>query len=174
MKIKGLRVQSEYNALLDTGAAKSCMNYKTAYELGRDKIKPFSQMQVVRTDVSDLGAIGKLQCNISLGDTNMQQDFIVCKHLRRNISLDTNITKGNYVGISWTREGTRVLSVKGTPKIEVEEDELGILVTTKHHVKVPPRYSTVFEVNLHGQCEGLKIISPKKQSLIWTRQKSYI
>ena len=59
--------------------------------------------------------------------------------------------------------GTGVLSVKGLPKLEVEEDELGIPVTTKHHVKIPPRYSVVFEVNLHGNCEGTKIISANKQ-----------
>ena len=56
-----------------------------------------------------------------------------------------------------------VLSVKGVARLEVEEDELGILVTTKYHVKVPPRYNAVFEVNLHGSCEGTKIISPNKQ-----------
>ena len=62
-----------------------------------------------------------------------------------------------------TRHGTRVLSVKGTPRLEVEEDELGTPVTTKHHIKIPPRYSAFFEVNLHGNCEGTKIISPNKQ-----------
>ena len=55
--------------------------------------------------------------------------------------------------------------MKGTAKVEVEEDELGIPVTTKHHVKIPPRYSAVFEVYMHGQCEGIKIISPNRQSL---------
>ena len=48
-------------------------------------------------------------------------------------------------------------------KQEVEEDELGTPVTTKYHVKIPPRYSAVFEVNLHGVCEGTKIISANKQ-----------
>ena len=65
--------------------------------------------------------------------------------------------------MSWTRHRTRVLSVKGLPRLEVEEDELGTPVTTKHHVKIPPRYSAVFEVNLHGSCEGTKIISANKQ-----------
>ena len=36
-------------------------------------------------------------------------------------------------------------------------------MTTKYNVKVPPRYSTVFQVNLHGTCEGTKIISANKQ-----------
>ena len=65
--------------------------------------------------------------------------------------------------MSWTRQGTKVLSIRGITRLEVEEDELGIPVTTKYHVKVQPRHSAVFEVNLHGNCEGTKIISPNKQ-----------
>ena len=60
-------------------------------------------------------------------------------------------------------QGTRVLSVRGIARLEVEEDELGIPVTIKYHVKIPPRYSAVFKVNLHGSCEGTKIISANKQ-----------
>ena len=48
-------------------------------------------------------------------------------------------------------------------RVEVEEDELGVPVTTKYHLKIPLRYSAVFEVNLHGNCEGTKIISVNKQ-----------
>ena len=141
------------------------MNYKTAYQIGKERIKPYNKMQVVGADGSDLGAIGEIRCNIEVGDAVLQQDFIVCKHLRRNVILGTDFTKRHFVGVSWTREGTRILSMRGIPKVEVEEDELGIPVTTKHHVKIPPRYSAVFEVNMHGQCEGIKIISPNRQSL---------
>ena len=141
------------------------MNYKTAYQIGKEKIKPYNKMQVVGADGSDLGAVGEIRCNIEVGDAVLQQDFIVCKHLRRNVILGTDFTKRHLVGVSWTREGTRILSMRGIPKVEVEEDELGIPVTTKHHVKIPPRYSAVFEVNMHGQCEGIKIISPNRQSL---------
>ena len=141
------------------------MNYKTAHQVGKGKIKPFNKMQVVGADGSDLGAVGEITCHIEIGDTTIQQTFIVCKHLRRNIILGTDFTKKNYVGVSWTREGTRILSMKGTSKVEVKEDELGIPVTTKHHVKIPPRYSAVFEVNVHGKCEGIKIISPNRQSM---------
>ena len=93
----------------------------------------------------------------------MEQTFIVCRHLRRNVILGTNFAKSNQAGVSWTRQGTRILSVKAPLRLEVEEDELGTPVTTKHHVKIPPRYSAVFEVNLHGSCEGTKIISANKQ-----------
>ena len=69
----------------------------------------------------------------------MDQTFIICRHLRRNIILGTDFTRENQARVSWTRQGTRVLSVKGIARLEVEEDELGIPVTTKHHVKIPPR-----------------------------------
>ena len=125
------------------------MNYSTAYKLGKDHRKQFNTMQVVRADGSDLGVIGTLQCKITIGDIEVDQAFIVCRHLRRNVILGTDFAKANQAGVSWMRQGTRVLSIKGITRLEVEEDELGIPVTTKYHGKVPPRYSAVFEVNLH-------------------------
>ena len=129
-------------------------------------------MQVVGADGSDLGAIGTLEYKIVIGDIEMDQTFIVCRHLKRNVILGTDFAKGNQAGVSWTKQGTRVLSIKGITKLEVEEDELGIPVTTKYHVKVPPRYSAVFKVNLHGKCKGTKVISPNKQ-LMETNQNAF-
>ena len=139
------------------------MNYSTAYKMGRNCIRQFETMQVVRADGSDLGAVGMIECKITIGDVEVEQTFIVCRHLRRNVILGTDFAKNNQAGVLWTRRGTRILSIKGVARLEVEEDELGTPVTTKYHVKIPPRYSAVFEVNLHGVCEGTKIISVKKQ-----------
>ena len=93
--------------------------------------------------------MGTIECKIMIGDIEVEQTFIVCRHLRRNVILGTDFAKNNQAGVSWTRQGTRILSIKGVARLEVEEDELGTPVTTKYHVKIPPRYSAVFEVNLH-------------------------
>ena len=148
---------------MDTGAMRSCMNYSTAYKMGKNCIRQFETMQVVGTDSSDLEAVGMIECKITIGDVEVEQTFIVCHHLRRNVILGTDFAKKNQAGVLWMRQGTRILSIKGVARLEVEEDELGTPVTTKHHIKIPPRYSAVFEVNLHGACEGTKIISPNKQ-----------
>ena len=148
---------------MDTGATRSCMNYSTAYKMGKNCIRQFETMQVVGADGSNLGAVGTIECKITIGDIEIEQTFIVCRHLRRNVILGTDFAKNNQAGVSWKRQGTRILSIKGVARLEVEEDELGSPVTTKHHVKIPLRYSVVFEVNLHGACEGTKIISPNKQ-----------
>ena len=163
VSIKSRNTKIDSNALMDTGTTRSCMNYSMAYKLGKNDIKQFETTQVVGADGSNLGAVGTLQCKIIIGDIEVEQTFIVCQHLRRNVILGTDFAKQNQAGVSWTRQGTRILSVKGVTRLEVEEDELGIPVTTKYHVKVPLRYSAVFEVNLHRSCEGTKIISANKQ-----------
>ena len=61
------------------------MNYSTAYKVGRSNIKQFNTLQVARADGSDLGAIGTLQCRVTIGDIEVEQTFIVCRHLRRNV-----------------------------------------------------------------------------------------
>ena len=163
ISIQNKQIRIDSNALMDTGATRSCMNYSTAYRVGRSNIKQFRTLQVVGADGSDLGAIGTLQCKVTIGDIEVEQTFIVCQHLRRNVILGIDFAKENQAGVLWTKQGTRILSIKGVNRLEVEEDELGVPVTTKYHVKILPRYSAVFEVNLHGTCEGTKIISANKQ-----------
>ena len=90
--IQGPTTKLEHNTLLDMGATRSCMNHKMAYQLGKGRIKAFNKMQVVWADGSHLGAIIELLCNIEIGDTMVQQSFIVCKHLRGNIILGTDFT----------------------------------------------------------------------------------
>ena len=63
---------------MDTGATRSCMNYSTAYKMGKNCIRQFKTMQVVGADGSDLGAVGMIECKITIGDIEVEQTFIVC------------------------------------------------------------------------------------------------
>ena len=64
--IKTTHKSVEANILMDTGATRSCMNFNTAYKLGKEQIKQFNTMQVVGADGSDLGAVGTITCKINL------------------------------------------------------------------------------------------------------------
>ena len=156
VSIQNKQTRIDSHALMDTRATRRCMNYSMAYKMGKNCIRQFKTMQVVGADSSDLGAVGMKECKIMIGDIEVEQAFIVCQHLRRNVILGIDFAKNNQAGVSWTKQGTRILSIKGV-------DELGTPVTTKYHVKIPPRYSAVFEVNLHRTCEGTKIIPANKQ-----------
>ena len=63
------------------------MNYSTAYKLGKNGIKQFRTMQVVGADGSDLGAVGTLQCKITIGDIEVEQAFIVCQALKKKCDI---------------------------------------------------------------------------------------
>ena len=56
-------------------------------------------------------------------------------------------------------------SLNGIKAVEVEEDKLGIPVTALYHIRVPPRYNAVFEVNIHGETQGIQVISGNKHLL---------
>ena len=49
------------NALMDTGAVRSCMNYDTYKELGDTTLNWKATPTVTRADGSDLGAMGKMK-----------------------------------------------------------------------------------------------------------------
>ena len=68
ISIESRNTKIDSNALMDTGATRSCMNYSTAYKLGNNNIKQFKTTQVVGGDGSDLGAVSTLQCKITIGD----------------------------------------------------------------------------------------------------------
>ena len=94
--------------------------------------------RVVGTDGGDLGSMGTAELTLVLGVNKVKQRFIVCRKLRRNIILGVDFAKQNCAGIQWTTNRMRILSLKGIKAVEVEEDELGIVVTASYHVRVPP------------------------------------
>ena len=100
ISIQNKQIRMDSIALMDTGATRSCMNYSTAYRVGRSNIKQFRTLQVVGADGSDLGAIGTLQYKVMIGDIEVEQTFIVCRHLRRNIILGTDFAKEHQAGVS--------------------------------------------------------------------------
>ena len=76
VSIQNKQIRIDSNALMDTGATRSCMNYSTAYRVGRNNIKQFRTLQVVGADGSDLGAVGTLQCKVTIGDIEVDKHLL--------------------------------------------------------------------------------------------------
>ena len=150
---------------MDTGAIRSCINYNTYVELGEENLLWRATPMVTGADGGDLGAMGIAKYTLTLGSKKVQQEFIVCKHLKRNIILGVDFAKKNCAGISWTVEGTRVLTVNGEKVVEIAEDELGDVVTLKNTVNIPPRHGAVCEVTVNKKYDKTMIISPNPKTL---------
>ena len=121
------------------GAIRSCMNYSTFCKL-KVPLSPQEVPKVIGADRSDLGSMGSVELTLTLSINKVKQNFIICRELQRNIILGVDFAKWNCVGIQWTTNRTRVLSLNGIKAVEVKEDELGIPMTASYHVKVLSGY----------------------------------
>ena len=84
----------------------------------------------------------------------------MCTYLKRNLILGINFTRINCAGIEWTKEGTRILTLKGKNVIEVTEDELEIPVTSHRNVTFPPRTGGVFHIDINAAFDTNLILTP--------------
>ena len=64
----------------------------------------------------------------------------------------------NCAGIAWTKEGTRILTLKGKNVIEVTEDELGIPVTTRRNITIQPRTGGIFHVDINAAFDTNQVL----------------
>ena len=70
-----------YNALYDTGAGASLINYSVYVSLGQDLdtgYKPFMK----NASGEDMGALGQVTCTFTINDQPFTQSFIVCRHMQ--------------------------------------------------------------------------------------------
>ena len=69
------------NALIDTGATRSCMSEKYYQKLPLVKIHLLQNINVKLATGSNLAPVGLVTCTFELGKTKFNSDFIVCKNL---------------------------------------------------------------------------------------------
>ena len=93
-----------YNALYNTGAGASLINYTVYVALGKEldtKYQPY----VKNASGQDMGVLGQATCTFTINSQPFTQSFIVCRHMECPIILGTDFTVTNFFGIVWTREG---------------------------------------------------------------------
>ena len=93
------------NALYDTGAGCSLINYSMYKTLGTDLDKGY--MPHVRSSTGeDMGALGQVTYTFKINGTAFTQSFIICRNINQHMILDTDFTAMNFMGVIWTHKGT--------------------------------------------------------------------
>ena len=69
-----------YNALYDTGASASLINYSAYVSLGKDLDTGY-QPFVKNTSGEDMGTLGQVTCTFTMKSQPFTQSFIVCRHM---------------------------------------------------------------------------------------------
>ena len=87
----------------------------------------------------DMGALGQVTFTFKINDTPFTQSFIVCRYMTRHMILGTDFTAMNFVGVIWTREGTRkLMHSNGKTIIELPDSTSGVSLVLGHSVKIHP------------------------------------
>ena len=115
-----------YNALYDTGAGASLINYTAYVALGKELDTRY-QPYIKNASGQDMGALGQVTCTFTINSQPFTQSFIVCRHMEHPIILGTDFTATNFVGVVWTREGThKMIRSNGSTVIELPDTTSGI------------------------------------------------
>ena len=79
---------SKCNALIDTGATRSCISEAYFKMLPQQNLKGLNRVAVRSTSGSSLAPVGIMTSDITLGNKTFQHDSVVCKHLMRPLILE--------------------------------------------------------------------------------------
>ena len=97
------------NALIDTGATRSCMSERYYKKLQLAKIHLLQNVNVKSATGSNLAPIGLVNCTFELGETKFSSDFIVCKNLTRPLILGRDFLVQNHVSVRYSENGKCIL-----------------------------------------------------------------
>ena len=146
-----INLQVKINALYDTGAARSCMNYDTFFSLGLDlDDKP---APCVRTaSGTDVGTIGFATLTFAINNHIFTQQFIVCRNQTRPLILGQDFCICHCTGCEWNPCGTKKFTAHHKLILEIDEPEADQFLGVKKSVNIPPRHYGVTNI----QCRDLQ------------------
>ena len=98
------------NALIDTGATKSCMSESYYKTLHIDSICSVFNTCVRSVMGSILSPLGIINCTFQLGKTVFVNDFIVCQNLTRPLILGRDFLMKNHITVRYAENGKCILN----------------------------------------------------------------
>ena len=97
------------NALIDTGATRSCMSEKYYRKLHLNKIHLLPNIHVRPATGSNLSPLGIVDCTFEFGKATFRSDFIVCKNLTRPLIWGWDFLIRDQVTVKYLGEGKCIL-----------------------------------------------------------------
>ena len=97
--------QVKCNALVDTGATRSCISKEFYQQLMQPQIRSLYKMTVVSATGSNVKPLGMTICEILIGKRKFRMDFIVCEKVGRPCYLGLDFLRKYKIGLGWSPTG---------------------------------------------------------------------
>ena len=148
----------EVNVLLDTDAEKSCMSTAMLMKLNL-VLSTTNKPRLHNASRRDMKTQDIVIVDFRLGNTNFKQEFVVCNDPVRPMILGCHFTVTKYIGVIWTRQGTKKITQDDHTSIELEETASQKVLPTIRRIVIPPSHNAVFNLECDLQ-EGKFDIKP--------------
>ena len=128
------------NALIDTGATRSCLSEEYYQQLLLPGLKPVHKLQVRTASGSRLCPTGTITCDFKLGKQPFSFEFIVCRGLSRPCILGLDFLRKYKIGIGWSPNGKFQLDLHQQVLVEsVKVYMSGPTLQTRQCITIPSR-----------------------------------
>ena len=87
------------NALIDTGATRSCISERYYQTLPSTKIHHLRNISVKSATGSNLTPLGLINCSFELGKIRFSSELIVCRNLTRPLILGRDFLIQNHITV---------------------------------------------------------------------------
>ena len=135
------------NALIDTGAMRSCMSEKYYKKVQLAKIHLLQNINVKSATCSNLVPVGLVNCTFELGGTKFRSDFIVCKNLTRPLILGRDFLIQIHVSVRYSKNGRCILDYQQQELIASLNVEDGPQLSLTASMILPGRTLAIIQVN---------------------------
>ena len=127
------------NALIDTGATKSCISEKYYQQLTSTKIQCLKNVSVRSAMGSNLTPLGMINCLFKLGKIRFNSNLIVCKNLTRPLILGRDFLMQNHITVRYAEDGKCILDYQQKELIASIDVENKLHLSMTHSVTLPGR-----------------------------------
>ena len=151
------------NALIDTGATRSCMSEKYYKKLQLAKIHLLQNVNVKLAIGSNLVPVGLVNCTFKLRKAEFSSDFIVCKNLTRPLILGRDFLIRNHVSVRYSENGKCILDYQQQELIASLNVENKPQLNLANSMTLPGRTLAIIQVNNNlkpEQCGQMYEIEP--------------
>ena len=135
------------NALIDTGASRSCISEAYFKTLPQQTLKGLHRLAIRSASGSSLAPLGFMTSNITLGNKTFQHDFVVCKHLMRPLILGREFLFKNELKVYYSKTGECRLDHKQEELIATVDLQDELTLSLKSGIHIPGRTVAVLNVN---------------------------
>ena len=127
------------NALIDTGATRSCISEKYYQHLPSTKIHHMKNISVRSATGSNLTPLGMINCSFELGKIRFNSNLIVCRNLTRPLILGRDFLMQNHITIQYADNGKCILDYQQHKLIASIDTEDKPQLNVTHSVTLPRR-----------------------------------